>query len=325
MSRVVSKTLSIALITAVLFICCGKDPVGNGGNGGNGDNGDDEPDWEDDIGVIWQLTSLPGNETYPAWAPDGSKIAFAWDGEGDTDIYITSVDNRTTTRLTYGGGTTPCWSLDGSLIVFASADNYDFHQSNIYVVDVTGGEPRFITNGLRGAFDPFWHPDMSQITFVSMVSGYPSDELAIYNIDYPDGEPVIFESPPNFSTYTEPVWSPDGSKLAFHYCVLYDEYGWIGEHELYADGTWIHLETTPYPTWSPDGKKIAFSDRVGEHWENYTDIFVYPLPGGGKIRVTDSTYKAITPAWSPNGSRIAFANKIDENGDYDIWIVELNE
>ena len=71
---------------------------------------------------VTQLTSLPGQERYPSFSPDGNQIAFAWDGgNGDNqDIYIKVVGAAVPLRLTThpAADQKPAWSSDGRHIAF---------------------------------------------------------------------------------------------------------------------------------------------------------------------------------------------------------------
>ena len=48
------------------------------------------------------LTSLPGHELWPTFSPDGTQVAFEWDGEhsDNPDIYIKMVGSSEVRRLT---------------------------------------------------------------------------------------------------------------------------------------------------------------------------------------------------------------------------------
>jgi|GEM_PF-2291593 len=317
------KTAIILATVTVLFWGCGKEPTGDGGNG------DDEHDYEDDFGVTWQLTDLPGHETAPTWSPDGSTIAFVWDVGGPETIYLIPATGGIATKLTDTNtrATDPCWAPDGSSILFDDGDNKHHSSQNIYSIDVNTGETTFITDGVGGAFDPYWFPDMTKIIF----AGRCDFNYALYTMEIPDGVPERIRTPNIKQRYLQPALSADGTKLAYYFEQDYDELigqDWVnilvaetlsGPGDSYSDKACY-----PYPTWSPDGSEVAYiSDSKGYIYSR--DLFVYSFETGKKRRIVDTPYGATTPSWSPDGSKIAYANKIDENGDYDIWIVELNE
>lgn len=68
------------------------------------------------------VVSGPGEQAYPAWAPDGRRIAYAADnGEaGKTDIYVADMDGANIRRLTNLAAYVayPAWSRDGARLYF---------------------------------------------------------------------------------------------------------------------------------------------------------------------------------------------------------------
>jgi WD40-like Beta Propeller Repeat/RTX calcium-binding nonapeptide repeat (4 copies) len=70
-----------------------------------------------------QQITTTGNNSQPAWSPDGSQIAFVSDRSGTKQIWVMSSNGGGQTRLTNDGNvdTAPAWSPDGSLIAFSSS------------------------------------------------------------------------------------------------------------------------------------------------------------------------------------------------------------
>ncbi len=103
----------------------------------------------------------------------------------------------------------------------------------------------------------------------------------------------------------DPVWSPDGNKIAFER--ISDSCCWSAIFVMNADGTGIQQltnndSTGSDPMWSPDGTKIAFtSDRDGR-W----NIFVVNADGTGLEQLTNNDSTDSDPVWSPDGTKIAF-------------------
>jgi serine/threonine protein kinase len=121
----------------------------------------------------------------------------------------------------------------------------------------------------------------------------------------------------------QPVWSPDGERLAFiSPCGGNQEiYPGAGIFIINADGS----ETTPLPSapggdfdpdWSPDGASIAFTSLRDF---NRAQIYEINLEDNSLRSISDNTVRDSQPAWSPAGSEMAFVTT--RRGPYQIWII----
>jgi CSLREA domain-containing protein len=107
-----------------------------------------------------------------------------------------------------------------------------------------------------------------------------------------------------------PVWSPDGTKIAFSRLVA----GFGQIFVMDADGSnEINISNNSYsdetPAWSADGTKIAFTRNGG-------DIYVMDADGSNQTPVTNDPFVTdYFPAWSPDGNRIAFVSFRNRNSN----------
>ena len=92
------------------------------------------------------FTALPGQATSPAFSPDGSRIAFAWNGDPahgakGFDLYVKALGSETLLRLTQHPSEwiSPAWSPDGTQIAFHRMAGAN---TGIYVVPALGGPER---------------------------------------------------------------------------------------------------------------------------------------------------------------------------------------
>lgn len=85
------------------------------------------------------------NSQSPVFSPDGTKIAFASDRDGNFEIYVMTAEGGEQTRLTTNGAedTDPTWSPDGTRIAFRSARN----GGGIYSMKPDGSDVRLVVSG----------------------------------------------------------------------------------------------------------------------------------------------------------------------------------
>ncbi len=127
--------------------------------------------------VLRRLTTSEANDRSPAWSPDGTRIAFAFnrDGRYYRSIYVMNADGSGVERLTNNSAhdVGPAWFPDGARIAFAS--DRDGNGSDIYVMDADGSGVKRLTNNSAYDWDPAWSPDGARIAFASDRDGNWAD------------------------------------------------------------------------------------------------------------------------------------------------------
>ena len=169
-----------------------------------------------------RLTDSDGFNTSPSWSPDGSRLAFVSDRDGDFEIYVMDVDGQNQTRLTDSDGfnTSPSWSPDGSRLAFVSDRDGDFE---IYVmgadVESIGDVEDLIRYNAR--YNAVIYYDA--MTLINTLVSSFRDALAIAlvsdEVDLPEAGGGTLKIAGN--TWTLQDYSPGGS------LVLTDTFGWL--------------------------------------------------------------------------------------------------
>jgi TolB protein len=155
------------------------------------------------------LTNNPAHDSAPAWSPDGSKIAFVSDRDGNHGLYVMNADGTGVTRVTNQVDNYPDWSPDGSQIVFHrnTGNNHD-----LYVVNADGTGERRLTRKAASEGSPAWSPDGTQIAFDVSSVGANNFEIYVMNADG-KGATNLTNNPETFDSSSD--WSPDGTRIVF--------------------------------------------------------------------------------------------------------------
>jgi len=228
---------------------------------------------------------------FPVWSADGARIAYSSDRSGSKEIYVISVDDRVSRRLTHvgGSGATPrMWSSDGKQLLINSQ-----YQAGVINADGTGwanmGFPTAAVNGI-------WSPDSSHLAFITIVGDRPNYTGSLFVADANGSNPTLMFSA---GWLSDPAWSPDGKQIAFQkHDVLINKYRLM---IINADGTnpvqigdQFLLVENPI-RWSPDGHRLAFQSVSAE-------LDVINADGTGLMQL--ATVAASDYIWLRDGSAL---------------------
>lgn len=292
-------------------------------------------------GVV-QLTTDKADDTYPAWSPDGSKIAFTSYRSGNADIWIMNSDGSNQKQLTTNKSNDiySRWVNTASVVYkpnprFGANVTYGGYKNNdlLFWSDRSGNPEiwRMSPNG-SGQDIAFsyqmqesapkqnindWLARMHAISPTeNKIAILWKSSIILKDVDA-DTDKILF-SDNNFLGMLE--FSPDGKKLAFVSSSFGNPDIWV----INTDGTNLKQLTSEkgedaFPAWSPDGSKIAFASNRNGNW----DIWVMDSDGNNQQLLTSYSFaNEFYPTWDPTGTKIAFTSGL--SGNSDIWVMELS-
>jgi len=274
------------------------------------------------------LTSYPGSESFPSFSPDGTLVAFDWDGErqDSKNIYVKQLHSDGYSRLTdyRGWEGDPAWSPDGRWIAFLRETS-----SGKYAVVLKpplGGAERTLAEVdfrlyLLWNRNVAWHPSGQWLVVPDQSTGTGPAGLFLLSVE--SGEKRRLTAPPvGFAGDTGPAFSPDGHRLAFaRYRSenVSDIYVLTLDDQLAAASQPVVLTSDHRsygPEWTRDGKEIFYVSGSRHNPRLWRLDPLHP----GQERALPGTQRSFGPVFSPKGDRMAFAQVIT---DVNIWQMKI--
>ena len=258
-------------------------------------------------------------------------------------IYLIAADGTSRRRLRSGVGfgadrsEAPTWSPDGSRLVFA-ASRYPQDTTSIRIINADGTGERQLTPASQYAGSPRFSPDGGRIAFFR--ASTPDDDSFFGSIMVMRADGTAVSRLTRGAFDVGPVWSPEGSKLAFTRLTFRRLEPRSAVWVMNSDGSGQRMlvRDASSPAWSPDGQRLAFvRDAGGRRKCNedddesdcpaHGDIYVMRSDGSGETRVTRNSADDELPTWSPDGTQIAFSSNrsYQRSGEaFELYVADAN-
>jgi Tol biopolymer transport system component len=286
----------------------------------------------------------------PAMSSDGKRGVFIvtrtiWDeSKRESELVLVDFATKRQQPLTYKhtGLSSPVFSPDGSRIAFMADDgDGDDAQSQVFVISLSGGDARKVTDAKEGVHQFAWRPDGQAVAYTSTDAKpkpkgaakfrnsfiFTTESITVH--EHPDPDHLFVQSlgggtPTQLTTGTSSVltgeaqttisWSPDGSTIAFAQgpdAILNDAA--MARIMLVTVATKSvrpltgHSGQESHPLFSPDGKHIAYTYAEGDDQVNLRNVWVTTPAGGPGENVSAPFDRAITDfTWKPDSKGILF-------------------
>ncbi|MAT42184.1 MAG: hypothetical protein CL609_07570 [Anaerolineaceae bacterium] len=247
----------------------------------------------DNIGTADLLVSSTGNDSTPVWSPDGERLVFASDRDGDFEIYLRQ-SNGTEQKLTNNSveDIHPSWSPDGSRILFTSNRGGGYYQA--YTMNQSGNDVQQVGAVANNVLYPRFSPDGSRIAFMRASIAIPACDWNwdIWVMNTNGGNQVRVTTQLGGDIY--PNWTPDGR-------IIYASCRNLISSNLYIVDLDSSIETQVtdwsgdelHAVYSPDAEHLVFNATGDGNYE----VYIGTWADGTSFNLTKNSAANLTPSW----------------------------
>ena len=258
---------------------------------------------------VLPITSFAGSKNHATFSPDGTQIAFAWDGakKGNRDIYVKVVGAGEPLRITSAPEEDwlPAWSPDGRFIAFSRTVPTG---QSVYLVPALGGEERKVADAGYGVS---WLPDSKSLVLCAPLAPRGTGGLVLVSLETGASRQLTTPAP---SADSLPAVSPDGRHVAFIRSVT------SSAREVFVvpigggEGQRITFDKRPVlgVTWTGDSRYVVFASNRG----GGESLWRVPASGGAPEPILPGLRSAFYPNISRTGQRLVFTQEYDDTNIY---------
>jgi YD repeat-containing protein len=198
-------------------------------------------------------------------SPDGTRIAFDSDRDGERGVYVADADGLNVRRVSPPGfAAVPSWAPDGRRLAYVRSGP-GARTWNVWVHDLASNTLARVTAHRYGqAWGAAWFPDGRRIAY--------SHETRLIVADLERGTRRVFGSPIARRLVRTPAVSPDGRRVVFQ---VYRDGAWLLDLD---DGSMRRILADPTAeefAWDASGRRLAFHSRRSGTWS------IWILAAGG--------------------------------------------
>lgn len=231
----------------------------------------------------------------PVWSRDGTHMVFRRalatvpDGQvsDGASLFVVRPDGTELTNITPEpmpeGLQQYSFSPDGREVIFVGSGG---SAGDLYVAKTDGTGVRRLDVGMSAGDPSYRPPDGRQIVFTGSAAN--ADELGIYVVNADGSGLRTLVEPSRTIAAANPLWSPDGTRIAYSTVDMTIGWGWLVTHTMTADGT--SQRALPRPSdarwdylggWSNDGTSVVVIRGYAADWNGPMAAAVIPADGSG--------------------------------------------
>lgn len=234
-----------------------------------------------------------------SWRPDGAEIAFP----GIGSIFLARANGGGVRELNIANAERPVFAPDGHTLVFT---RFGGPEAAIWTIDLNSGVQRQLTRSRRGLeyVGSSFSPDGTTL-LATRIDNHRGGEAELVAMHLDTGGVTRL-----LKRGFAPVYSPDGSKVAF-----FREVGRRRVSDLFvldlAAGSPRRLTRTPhkdelFASWDPSGERITFARFRRGHFESTNSVVQINADGSCETEVLAQKRTVFyAPAWQPGPGREA--------------------